>query len=195
VNYIGSASRTGRWWRVCAGLGALALFAGPAAAQARVGVDVALERGSVHGGEFRHDLGSSLLLGRLDARVAQIAGSEIRAGIAVEQPFLQGDITTICILGSQGQCLAAPPEVRSVTATFGLRRTMAHRVALGLTAGAGQVANARWSDARLAFTGQFDLALRIGGPVYLTGGGRVVSWHDNGLSLHSYTQAYGIRIN
>lgn len=59
----------------------------------------------------------------------------------------------------------------------------------------GEVFDSRWGNAHSASSGQFDLALRLFGPVHFTGGGRVVSWRAAGISLHSYTQLYGIRLN
>ncbi|MHB1862418.1 MAG: hypothetical protein ACYCVL_05550 [Gemmatimonadaceae bacterium] len=195
MNRIRTAGRWGRRWRVCAGLAGAALFARSAAGQSRVSAELAFESGNVHGGEFRRDLGKSMLLAGVDVRVGRLGGNEVRIGLAAEEPFLQGDVTTICVIGSHGQCLDPPPDVRSITATVGLRRTIAHRLALALSGGTGEVADMRWGNPRLAFTGRFDVALRALGGVYLTGGGRVVSWHDAGVSLHSYVQAYGIRIN
>jgi hypothetical protein len=171
------------------------LAAAPARAQSRWSGDLAFEGGWVHGGEFRRDMGKSMLLGRLDMRIARLAGTDVRVGLVAEEPFGQGGVTTVCIIGSHGQCLDPPPDVRTLTATVGLRRSVGGWLAVGATGGVGEIADDRWGNPRAAYTGQFDVALRVFGPVWLTGGGRVVSWHDNGVSLHSYTQAYGIRIN
>lgn len=95
-------------------------------------------------------------------RCSSFAGryGRVRVVLAFEEPFGPNSITAVCEIGSHGQCLDPPPDVRSFTATLGARRLWANRIALGVNGGIGEVADRRWGAPQGAITGEFDLALR-----------------------------------
>lgn len=166
-----------------------------ATAQAAWSASLALQGGSVHGGEYRRDRSELLIIGRIERRIWAGSGTALFVGLSAEQPFGDVAVTADCEIGSHGQCLEDPPEVRDFMVTLGVHRQLPARFTVDVGGGVGELFDWRWGSAHQAFSGDFNIALRLFGPVHLTGGGRVVSWHDAGVSLHSYTQVYGIRLN
>jgi hypothetical protein len=172
----------------------LLLAARTAAAQTGLSGGVALELGGVHAGEFR-DRAKDAFSAALDFRVAQFGETSLLVGVRAEEPVLEGDLTTICIVGSHGQCLDPPPSLRAATVNVGVRRYFMNRIAIEADVGAGGFAAGQWSGWRGAESASVDFALRIAGPLYTEFGGHLLVWSYGGAALRAQTVTYGLRIN
>ncbi|HUX33568.1 MAG TPA: hypothetical protein VMV51_06815 [Gemmatimonadaceae bacterium] len=180
---------------MCAALGVVAMMTAPArvCAQSRWSFEGDLGFATVTGGEFRlRD--ANMLSAQLDVAAARWSRADLFVGVSNMRLSRWGDVTTVCEIGSHGQCVPPAPDVGAWSAVVGARVAPLDYLAFDVGTSLG------WADRGPGrrvpvLGGRASAALRAVGPVWLTAGLQVMAWHVNGDALRAAPWFVGVRLH
>jgi len=162
-------------------------------AQSRWSFEGDLGFATVTGGEFRlRD--ANMLSAQLDVAAARWSRADLFVGVSNMRLSRWGDVTTVCEIGSHGQCVPPAPDVGAWSAVVGARVAPLDYLAFDVGTSLG------WADRGPGrrvpvLGGRASAALRAVGPVWLTAGLQVMAWHVNGDALRAAPWFVGVRLH